>query len=544
MRERLQAGPEPGARDDVWAEDFGGFLLKGDANFAKRGAVDFKKEIKGLDDDLRPMRAGGFPFADPLMMMLMEALADPLDKIPEADRELKSWKDAPERTTTELGFSWGKVDQSTFNEKVKELEARLSDPEATEVARYRLGGGINGTYIVVLSNGAVGVWKPVERESQKKLRDQLEEDHQGRREVGAYLVDSAMGHMARVPPAVFRKLGEQEGALLCFVPKAQNARLSPSGGQILGDATQPAYKKLAVFDHTIGNVDRHQNNWLVVSESGEISPSEAAASPVPIDHGLCFPLKNEPQGFHNFNFSNQVELGEEERNGLQSLMEARATLEPALLELDIKPEAVEGMYQRAQTMLDGGKTTNAWRGKGDGPEAELASMMKELERLMGGLDPFRGRDPLGGAGWGMMGMPGMMIGMPLLLPALPGLGFPPVHQKKLILDAPAEDKGALDAALNALHDLGDDAFKRARVQIVMDDSAPGLRHEEPPERFGPGAVRPEGVPDDMADKFAQLVKAKLADQANKPEFLDHSAAPGLPGEADLAKKKRALGSEP
>lgn len=180
LRKRLRVEPELGARDEAWAEDFGGFLLKGDANFGKRGAaVDLKKELKGLDDDLRPMRAGGFPFADPLVMMMMAALADPLDKIPEADRGLKSWKDAPERTTTELGFSWGKVDQSTFNEKVKELEARLSDPEATEVARYRLGGGINGTYIVVLSNGAVGVWKPVERESQKKLRDQLEEDHQG-----------------------------------------------------------------------------------------------------------------------------------------------------------------------------------------------------------------------------------------------------------------------------------------------------------------------------------------------------------------------------
>lgn len=437
---------------------------------------EIRHEMAHLMEDMQVARRGMFGGGvDMAVAVMLAGLL--VEKVPEADKHLASWRDAPERNTTKLDFHWGKVDQATFRSKAAELEAKLADPEATEVARYRLGGGINGTYIVVLSNGAVGVWKPVERESQKKLRSQLEEDHQGRREVGAYVVDKAMGHMARVPPAVFRKLGEQEGALLAFVPGAQTAILSPSSAQVLGDPSQPAYRKLAVFDHTIGNVDRHQKNWLVVSEGEGVSPSEAEASPVPIDHGLCFPLANTDQGDHNFNFSKQVQVGEEERQGLESLMAARSGVESELQALDIKPEAVSAMFERAQTMLEGGQTTNAWRGLGDGPEAELEELMKELNKMMG-MDPRMG--------FGMMNPMMPPLGMAGL--ALGAAANQVFHKKMAIFDRPAGDRDALAQAAKALDGLNSQDRRKAKLQIVLDDQAPArardrARHDEILRRY-------------------------------------------------------------
>ena len=451
-----------------------GFNLAGNHDLEPRMArprLRPERELNFLVDDVRPARAMVGAVG---ILELLEALAK--REIPEADKSLKSWSEAPERTTTKLDFHWTRTDQATFRSKAAEMEARLADPEATEVARYRLGGGVNGTYVVVLSNGAVGVWKPVERESQQKLRSQVEEDHQGRREVGAYMVDQAMGHLARVPPAVFRKLGEQEGALLAYVPDAATAKLSPTSGAVLSDPSQPGYRRLAVFDHTIGNLDRHRSNWMVITEAAEPSPTEAA-NPVPIDHGLCFPLKHGQKG-GNFNVSRQVDLGDEERAGLQGLMAHRETLTAGLQALDIKPEAIDAMYERAQTMLDLGKTTNAWRGLKDGSEAELEERLAQMEKMIGMF---------------MLGAFDPMVGMGMMEKLLER----PVHPKKVLLDVGADDKQGFDDAIKRLRE--DDRLKDVRLQIVLDN---GDRAAQ--QLAGRAARRADGQK--MDDFFARFIR--------------------------------------
>lgn len=106
------------------------------------------------------------------------------------------------------------------------LEAALLDTQATVVSRRSLGGGINATEIVELSNGVKAVWKPSAGEYMTKLRDNLEEDHQARREAAAYLIDKALGHVAGAPPTVLRSLEGKQGALMLFVEGTPGALIA------------------------------------------------------------------------------------------------------------------------------------------------------------------------------------------------------------------------------------------------------------------------------------------------------------------------------
>jgi hypothetical protein len=223
------------------------------------------------------------------------------------------------------------------------MEAGLSDPKAKVVTKRALGGGVNGTFIVTLSNGLKAVWKPSARENMTQLRTQLEEDHQARREAGAYLVDKALGHFAGAAPAVYRTLDGETGALIAYVNGASNAA---DAGPV--DAE---YETLAIFDDVVGNTDRHEGNLLKTSDGHR----------VPIDHGLTFPLANGPQGFHNFLFSDPVTLSKDQTALLKHLVAQRKELATQLAALGIDDRAIAAMYERVKVMISTGKTSDAWR---------------------------------------------------------------------------------------------------------------------------------------------------------------------------------------
>lgn len=236
-------------------------------------------------------------------------------------------------------------------------EAVLRDTDATVIRKRRLGGGINGSFILEMSNGAKGVWKPSASEYMKQLRDCVEEDHQARREAAAYIVDSWMGHLAKVPPTVYREVEGQAGAFMEFVDGKPPDLYSPKR-----DASVPLrsagpqfddYRRVAIFDHVIGNLDRHSANWMVQKE-GEL---------IPIDHGLAFPLKNGTPGAHKFYFNKPLQLRPEEREALQNLVQNRRSAELELAPL-LAPEAIASMFERVETMLQKGTTDNGWRGGG------------------------------------------------------------------------------------------------------------------------------------------------------------------------------------
>jgi hypothetical protein len=237
----------------------------------------------------------------------------------------------------------------------KTLEAALLDPEATVLKKTHLGGGINSTYIVHLSNGARAVFKPTAGEDQSKLRKQCEEDHQGKREQAAYIVDKAMGHLGRVPPTVRRTIVDQdgkaeEGALLYFIPNAKTAKISTGRRDISGDPKNPGYHRMAVLDNVIGNLDRHGGNWMMTEGKDAL----------PIDHGLSFPHQNKEQGYINFDFKQPVELHDQDRQGLENLVAQEQSIRAELSPL-LEPVAVDSMYERVGKMRTEGTTSGWWR---------------------------------------------------------------------------------------------------------------------------------------------------------------------------------------
>lgn len=233
------------------------------------------------------------------------------------------------------------------------LETALADPEATMAQKRFFGGGVNGTYLVTLSNGARGIFKPTAAENQSKLRANLEEDHQGKREQAAYIVDKHLGHMGRVPPTVRRSFDGQEGAFIYFVPGTTIAASATEHWErIFSNTEEPNYHRLSVFDNVIGNLDRHTGNWMI-NERGEA---------VPIDHGLCFPHRNGDQGYINYDFGAPTALHEEDKDMLTRFMMRRAEISEELSPL-LEKVAIDAMFERVEGMLARGRTYQSWRGQ-------------------------------------------------------------------------------------------------------------------------------------------------------------------------------------
>jgi hypothetical protein len=245
-------------------------------------------------------------------------------------------------------LSTGGLSDEELVEHMRVVETALADPEAELLPRVGfLCTGVNGSYVAQLSNGLWVVWKPAGKENQSRLRRHLPPGQQGPREAAAYDLDRRMGHLARIPPAVFRELGGDVGAVIFFnqdavtlrkAPFRERARLLAGGGE---------YGNFAVFDHTSGQLDRHPDNvlypWCLC------------------DQGLAFPLENGEQGDHNFLFSKLVELDDRQLAALRALQAQEREVFAAHSETGIPPAATEAMFERTTRMEKAGRTLNDWR---------------------------------------------------------------------------------------------------------------------------------------------------------------------------------------
>ncbi len=235
----------------------------------------------------------------------------------------------------------------------QKLEAALGDPGASVVSCTPLSGDhVNKVFTVTLSNGAVGIFKPANGEEPRRWRQNCDPGRQGSREKAAYLVDKAMGHLGRIPPtvdAVIPDLGE--GTLMYFIPKAETAKSAGDFARcrIEGDFNNPHYRRLAILDNVIGNLDRHARNWMITEDGGV----------VPIDHGLSFPLKNSSQGPLRYSFPQRVPLAPDDLQRLQSLIENRRQLDAELSSL-LQQEAIDCLFERVEKMLADGHTSTWW----------------------------------------------------------------------------------------------------------------------------------------------------------------------------------------
>lgn len=225
------------------------------------------------------------------------------------------------------------------------LEQAAADPAATIVGSRRIGGRhVNGVELVTLSNGLEGVWKPTADERIKPLRATVPAGEQSLREPAAYVVDKAMGHRAGVAPTVYRTFDGQDGALSAFV-----ASSGPINLDVPLSRDWPWYRRIALFDHVVGNLDRHRGNLLLMPDGNT----------VPIDHGLTFPIRNWGHGgFYNFAFKDMVELTAGDEHMLQSLLENPRLADD--LAVTLRPAEIDAMYDRVQDIVAEGRTSRVW----------------------------------------------------------------------------------------------------------------------------------------------------------------------------------------
>ena len=162
-------------------------------------------------------------------------------------------------------------------------------------------------------------------------------------------MDKRLGHLARVPPAVSSGLEGRPGALKLLVSQGLDGK--ESGQENLPAKTAPEdYRRIALFDHVVGNLDRHSGNFLVDNDH----------RPVPIDHGLAFPLKNGEQGTHNFKFDASFQLNNEEKATLRKFSAESESIREELSEL-LEPKALDAMFARVDRMLELGWVSHEWR---------------------------------------------------------------------------------------------------------------------------------------------------------------------------------------
>jgi len=218
--------------------------------------------------------------------------------------------------------------------------------EAKALKTSRLGGGVSETYIVEMEGGLKGVFK--------------ESSNENRNEVASWQVAKLAGMEDIHPPVVFRddikgpngKLMEK-GSLMKFW---DGKRASATDTDKKFDGDDDLHRALG-FDYIIGNLDRHDNNWMISNE-GKMQL---------IDHGRAFGFGIE----RGVNFRPAAgymtsEVKRREVDGKQSLkpsdvakpfVEKKQEILDALKKVGLREENIKGVGDRIDRMA----RKDSWR---------------------------------------------------------------------------------------------------------------------------------------------------------------------------------------
>ncbi|MEW6278024.1 MAG: hypothetical protein AB1758_05330 [Candidatus Eremiobacterota bacterium] len=216
------------------------------------------------------------------------------------------------------------------------------------------GTTANSPDLVVFDNGATGVFKPDTPNSGFRYPFVPKDANaQNVRELAAFALDSKyLDGYAGVPAVVQRSVGDRPGIVVDYlaggVSPYGNSRVVTDRFYDMVEVATPAahYRRIAFFDELIGNLDRNPGNVLW---------DPASNSWVPIDHGLAFPEDIIPgvKPVGTTAFETPVRLGADQRELLENLFVNRPQIEQELSGL-LSPGAIEGIFDRAQKMLDRG----------------------------------------------------------------------------------------------------------------------------------------------------------------------------------------------
>lgn len=143
---------------------------------------------------------------------------------------------------------------------------------------------VNAAEIVTLEDGSKGVFKAESGEASGGRPSVKGRYHA--REAMAYEVAELLGLEHLVPPTAVRDIEGDKGSIQQFVKGSSPASKVGMWDRYDGDED---LGKAAAFDYLIGNLDRHDGNWMV-KKDGTI---------MLIDHGLSFPEDNNWYGYRH-----------------------------------------------------------------------------------------------------------------------------------------------------------------------------------------------------------------------------------------------------
>lgn len=146
-----------------------------------------------------------------------------------------------------------------------------------------LSSGVNRAFLLRLADGTKGVFKPQSGESRKSVPS-IAPQTGFRREVATSRVADILGMSDLVPTTTFRtEASEGVGSMQAYVAGAKNATESKADERY--DGLEDA-RRAAVLDYLLCQIDRHQNNWMLLK--GKLAL---------IDNGRAFPTYYEPREF-------------------------------------------------------------------------------------------------------------------------------------------------------------------------------------------------------------------------------------------------------
>jgi hypothetical protein len=184
-----------------------------------------------------------------------------------------------------------------------------------------------------------------------------------------------------VQATVIREVGGKKGSIQEFVDGGKAARDVADRREMFGTSEERA--RAAVFDHVIGNEDRHPGNWM-------IRPDGRVAL---IDHGLAFPDKGKENGFRNTMFEDVVKSDPPAKSPAEyakKYVENKDAILGALKARGLSDKSVEGVGKRIDALAN---ATN-WDGLGKQRMPPLPPLFGRGGRPRG--FKIRRRRPIGG----------------------------------------------------------------------------------------------------------------------------------------------------
>jgi hypothetical protein len=197
----------------------------------------------------------------------------------------------------------------------------------------------NKAFVVALSDGRQGIWKPVSGTAPAKGVDHKTYHL---RESAAFRIDRALG-FGRVPSTVVRALDAEIGSLQAFVATDRMTVTS---------YTKLDIARMASLDYVIGSLDRHLANYRTDNDG----------RPAAIDNGCCLPCNT------SFPLLSQFLKPIKSKPLPVQVVTELARLTPAaagdiLKELNIEPVAIRGLLARLAEAQSGTIAGTAWGGE-------------------------------------------------------------------------------------------------------------------------------------------------------------------------------------